>query len=590
MVELIDIHEYINKIAKIIAAVLDMEVLICDEKLRLLGDSTIERTNPEDFEVISNISILYKAMATKETLIIKNRKQENSGCEVCEKRHSCDVQSIIAFPLFKDNDVIGGIGLYIKEQQSNIPLVDKTKSYIEFISNMGELIISKLEERQENIELNAYYKRMSLIVESIDFALIAIDENYNIISCNTRFNKMFNNKENLSNLEALYKLLNNYELKDFIENNKGVREKQIAFKARSKAINIIVTIDPIMIDKIYKGALIYFKNTTDLYDEINKLTNTQMCISFDEIIGNSKVMIKLKEDTKNFAKSSSTILIQGESGTGKEIFARAIHCESKFQKGAFIAVNCAAIPENLLESELFGHEEGAFTGSMKGGKVGKFELANKGTLFLDEVGDMPLHLQTKLLRAIQDKKIQRIGANSEIEVEIRIIAATNRNLEKMILTGEFREDLYYRLNVIPLYIPAIRERKSDINLLLKYFLEVYIEKLDKNIAGYSKDAENILNNYSWPGNIRELQNAVEYSVNMCKELTIGIKDLPKRILNEENKTEPIVIRPLDEIIDHYIHEALRIYGNDLKGKQMAAAKLGISRATLYRKLNTNNDN
>lgn len=294
-------------------------------------------------------------------------------------------------------------------------------------------------------------------------------------------------------------------------------------------------------------------------------------------------MKRLKNDSIKFAQGSSTILIQGESGTGKEVFARAIHGESSFKNGPFVTVNCAAIPDNLLESELFGHEEGSFTGSMKGGKIGKFELANKGTLFLDEVGEMPIHLQPKLLRAIQEKKFQRIGSNKDILVKTRIIAATNRDLEKMIDAGEFREDLYYRLNVIPLIIPPLRERKEDISVLLKYFLNIYNDILDKNIRSFSPETEQFLINYKWPGNVRELQNVVEYAVNIAKDDIIKAEDLPKRLLSGKSG-ETTVIKPIKEIERFYIDEALRIYGDDLSGKEKAARELGISLSTLYRKL------
>lgn len=583
MAELLDIHEYVHKTAKIIATVLDMEVLICDEKCRILGDSEIDDWN--SIEIMSDVAILSKCMNIKEIIILKDRKKESLSCKNCIKNIYCNVKSIITFPILKNDILIGGIGLYIKEGESKKRLMANNESYIGFISKMSDLLIGKLEEKQENIELKAFYRRMSQIVESIDYALIGIDENYNIISCNSKFKKIFNIKlELVNNLEEIYNIIGNYELKEFIENNDSINEKQITFKINNNFVNIIATFDSIFVDNVYKGALIYFKKTTDLYDEVNKITNNQANISFRDILGNSKSIVKLKDDAKNFAYGASTILIQGESGTGKDIFARAIHSESNFKNGPFIAVNCSAIPDNLLESELFGHEEGSFTGSMKGGKIGKFELANRGTLFLDEVGEIPIHLQSKLLRAIQDRKIQRVGSNKDISVEIRIIAATNRELEKMMQSGEFREDLYYRLNVIPLYVPPIRERKSDIQLLLQYFLTVYNRMLTKNIEGFTKEAENILHNYKWPGNVRELQNIVEYSVNMSKRKFIDVSDLPKRIFGEEKMTETVRIRPLDEIEDFYIHEALRIYGNDLQGKERAAKKLGISRATLYRKL------
>jgi transcriptional regulator with PAS, ATPase and Fis domain len=303
--------------------------------------------------------------------------------------------------------------------------------------------------------------------------------------------------------------------------------------------------------------------------------------SFRRIIGNSDKLSKVKNDARTFAKGNSNILILGESGTGKEMFANAIHKESPRSNGPFVAVNCAAIPDNLLESELFGYVGGAFTGASKHGRTGKFELADHGTLFLDEIGEMPIYIQPKILRAIQEKQIQRIGSDQTIDVDIRIISATNRNLTAMMETGEFREDLYYRLSVIPLLIPPLRERRSDIPDLVDYFLDMYGKQLGKVfITGLSKDAKNILRKYDWPGNVRELQNTIEYAVNRCNGYQIEATDLPERFLNSK-KTAP---RPLADIERYEIINAVAYFGFDKNGKEQAAKALGISRATLYRKL------
>lgn len=323
----------------------------------------------------------------------------------------------------------------------------------------------------------------------------------------------------------------------------------------------------------------------ELSNKVAKLENNTSTISFDDIVGSSEQITALKNNAKRFARSTSTILITGESGTGKEVFARAIHNESLRGGGPFIAINCAAIPENLVESELFGYEEGAFSGARKHGKIGKFELANNGTLFLDEVGEFPLYLQAKLLRAIQERKIQRIGGNKDININIRIICATNKSLEDAVKNGEFREDLFYRLNVIPLHLPSLRERREDIINLANYFLEIYARELKKDIFGISDEAKSKLLNYSWPGNIRELQNTIEYAVNFTDKSYIGSNDFPNFNTEIEKRAFiDLTIRPLRQVEDDYIKRAISIYGNSLEGKEQAAKALGISRATLYRKL------
>lgn len=325
--------------------------------------------------------------------------------------------------------------------------------------------------------------------------------------------------------------------------------------------------------------------TEELKKTVKQLQNHDSLTSFDEIIGSSPEMRELKCQAKRFAKSNSTILIQGESGTGKGVLARAIHTESHHGNGPFVAINCAALPENLIESELFGYEDGAFTGARRGGKIGKFELAQNGTLFLDEIGEIPIHLQAKLLRVLQDRKVQRLGSNKEIDINARIIAATNRNLDELVKNGQFREDLYYRLNVIPLYFPSLKERKSDIGELSDYFLRIYTKELQKDIVGFRDKALDVLYDYEWPGNVRELQNAIEYSVNIVTDKYIDASDLPKKIRRLEQEGEgKLVLKPLRNVEHQYIMEALRVYGTSLAGKEKAAKVLGISKATLYRKL------
>lgn len=322
-----------------------------------------------------------------------------------------------------------------------------------------------------------------------------------------------------------------------------------------------------------------------LEQTVKQLQNDGYNMSFDYIIGSSKEIKDIKEQAERFAKGNSTILLQGESGTGKELFARAIHSSSANAEGPFVAINCAALPENLIESELFGYEEGAFTGALKGGRIGKFELANNGTLFLDEIGEFPIHLQAKLLRALQDRKIQKLGGSKDIDVNVRIIAATNKNLEESVANGEFREDLFYRLSVIPIVIPSLRERRMDIVDLSAYFLHIYSQALHKDIFDFEKASLNALLEYDWPGNIRELQNAVEYAVNITTGQYITINDLPRKVTSVHDTVEgKFQLKPLKYVEDEYIREAIRVYGNSTEGKEKAARILGLSVATLYRRL------
>ena len=304
---------------------------------------------------------------------------------------------------------------------------------------------------------------------------------------------------------------------------------------------------------------------------------------FSSILGESSALKKAIFRARLAAEGSSTILILGESGTGKELFAKAIHLASPRNKFSFYPVNCAALPDTLLESELFGYEEGAFSGAKKGGKAGLLEIADKGTVFLDEVGDLSLSTQAKLLRVIQEMKIRRIGGYKEKPINVRIIAATNRNLEKMVQKGEFREDFYYRLNVVPITIPSLRERRADIPLLAEYFLSRYVNSLGKPPKTLTAKAMAFLVNYDWPGNVRELQNLIERAVNLTPGRIIDIDNLHFEGHNELELPEMEDV-PLKTIVEQLeskvISEALSKHGSIRK----ASKALGISHPALIKKM------
>jgi transcriptional regulator with PAS, ATPase and Fis domain len=331
------------------------------------------------------------------------------------------------------------------------------------------------------------------------------------------------------------------------------------------------------------GMVAIFKDMQNVYNLVNKYSGMIATYTFDDIIGESEDFIKLKEQAKSISNSPSTVLIQGESGTGKELIAQSIHNNSNRRNNNFVAINCGAIPKNLIESELFGYEEGAFTGAKKGVHPGKFEIASGGTLFLDEIGEMPLDMQVSLLRVLQEGCVTRLGGNKCIFIDVRIIAATNKVLKKEISKGTFREDLYYRLSVIPLYIPPLRERQADVKLLIKYFLRVKAIKLGKPMPKLSHALYEKLINYSWPGNVREMENCIENVVNMngstsfsfeteylsTKQNNITTCDSEYNMCSLEKWVEKAILSCIDRCNGN-ITEASRI--------------LGINRSTLYSKL------
>ncbi len=306
-----------------------------------------------------------------------------------------------------------------------------------------------------------------------------------------------------------------------------------------------------------------------------------------QIIGNGPAMTGLLETVSQVAPSEATVLVTGESGTGKELIAGAIHFNSPRRTGPFVKINCAAISENLLESEMFGHEKGAFTGADRR-REGRFVQADKGSLFLDEVSEMPIGMQVKLLRVLQERELTRVGGEAVITVDVRVIAATNRNLEEMVAAGDFRQDLYYRLNVVELNVPPLSHRREDIPLLAQVFIENFSQKNNKEIKGFTPQAMDVLVRYNWPGNVRELMNAVERAVVLARDTFLGTDDLPfKNLVGEEiaqnTCPQPSIPEnlPLEEIEKASILQTLEAAGGN---KSEAARRLGITRKTLHKKL------
>jgi two-component system, NtrC family, response regulator AtoC len=317
----------------------------------------------------------------------------------------------------------------------------------------------------------------------------------------------------------------------------------------------------------------------------------------EKLIGNAPAMVEIYERIRQVAPTRATVLVEGESGTGKELVAQSLHMLSPRKGARFVAVHCAALSPQLLESELFGHEKGAFTGASER-RTGRFEEANHGTLFLDEIGEIDAAVQVKLLRALGEQTIQRVGGNQNIKVDVRVVAATNKNLEAMVREGKFRDDLFYRLDVVPIHLPPLRERREDIPLLINAFVQEFARQNHKRITGLSAEARDALQRYEWPGNIRELRASIEHAVALCRGERIGVRDLPARILGKPGDAAGAASgRPhsgreayfsssnlnLEATEKSLIHQALRLTDGNVTE---AAKLLGISRRTLHRKIKT----
>ncbi|WP_243109376.1 sigma 54-interacting transcriptional regulator [Anaerophilus nitritogenes] len=508
------------------------------------------------------------------------------------------------FVMVEENDHIEKI-LPIIDQ--NIIVVDHNKCFKGFIQK--DKIIKDYFHNQQYTNLKIITQALEnernateilkTIIDKAYEGIIVVDENGYITMINTPYAEFLErNKEDIIGKHAT-EIIDTTRLHIVVKT--GKEELGEVQKVRGK--NIVVMRVPIYKEGKVVGAIgkIMFKDIQEvnvLASRVNQMENelkyyknalkevSGVKYSFENIIGVSDQLKETKFVAEKATHTNSNVLIRGDSGTGKELFAHAIHAASNRVMGPFVKVNCAAIPAELLESELFGYEEGAFTGAKKGGKIGKFEMANGGSIFLDEIGDMPHSMQSKLLRVLQEKEVERIGGMKNIPLDVRIIAATNRNLEKMVKNGEFREDLYYRLNVMSIYIPSLSERIDDLEPLIYYLLQKISEQVGNYVTKISQDAMNHLKNHSWPGNVRELENVLERAINLVDYgKQIEIEHLPMNIRKIQVTTKTRGDKDLKQILDEVEKEVILDCLNKVNGNRTKAAKnLNISRSSLYEKL------
>ncbi|MEY8304618.1 sigma-54 interaction domain-containing protein [Anaerosalibacter bizertensis] len=422
------------------------------------------------------------------------------------------------------------------------------------------------------------------ILDSIPAGILTSDLSGTIRIINKSIIKLFGYSEEKIKSMKIWDLVKNWNMVlDEVHNNGSFTNEDVQVNAHTNRLKLNLSAYPIYDSKER------IVEITCIFNEVkkprklaNRLIKSQAIYTFDKIIGKNQNFIDIINYSKQIADSRSNVIIVGDSGTGKEVFAQSIHNYSSRKDKPFIAVNCGAIPSNLIESELFGYEEGAFTGARPGGHLGKFEAADGGTIFLDEIGEMPLDMQIKLLRVIEEGVINRIGSIKQIPVNIRIISATNKDLKDEVAKGKFRKDLFYRINVIPIYLPSLKDRKDDIPILIDYFMERISKHLNKRKVDIPIGYMERLINYDWPGNIRELENLIELIIN-----TGSIKILDKLQFNTVEPT-PIKSEEIDEIIftletveKKYIEKALNKFDGNIS---QTAKALGIGRNTLYRKI------
>lgn len=441
----------------------------------------------------------------------------------------------------------------------------------------------------ELLEYEKNERKLMTVINSVDEGIISVDKDFKINIFNDYCQQLFNYKnKDVIGMDIRYILQEDNTIVDLIENGIEYDNIKSSLKHNDTISTYITSGRRISNDYDYTvGAVISIKDVKKAR-QLVKIIDTNNDGPFKDIIGNSMSIEKVKKVTKSIAKSNSTVLLRGDSGTGKELFANAIHKLSDRNNKKIVAINCAALPDSLLESELFGYEKGSFTGAMQSGKEGLFKGADGGTIFLDEIGEISVLLQAKLLRVLQEGKIRKIGSNKEEEIDVRVIAATHKNLEKMIKEGQFREDLYYRLNVIPVKIPSLNERIEDIPILVQFFINKLNKKLNKNICGFKKDFIDTLMNYNWPGNVRELQNCIERSMNLCTGDTLSVEDIMMDFIdkNEDivNVIEEKEFFTLKEEIQKREKEIITSVYNSNKSYRETAKILGISHTAVMNKI------
>jgi len=584
-VHLAKLKKELQEIAEAIMSVTALDVTILDSSLKRIAGTgkyyeKIDKFAPRN-------SVFEKCIRTGKQYVI-TQPRTASECARCSEKQNCCEEAEVCYPIESDRGIEGVIGMIAFTLEQKETFIRNQENYMNFVSRMSKLIASRIKEQQLHEELEYKSIELRTIIDSVDEGIIAIDDKKKIMCINKWAREVLDiTKENVIGKD-LDELLPQNSATKVLSTNAEINDQEEVLKIKGKSYRFLLSAKPIIFNQRKAGVVANFKDFNKLHRSIYKISENPETLTFDNILGSSPAFTAVKEQAKHVANQDVTVLLLGESGTGKELFARAIHYESPRKNEIFLPINCGAIPDSLIESELFGYEKGSFTGASPKGKPGKFERANGGTIFLDEIGDLPLHMQVKLLRVLQDKEVFRVGGLSPIKIDVRIIAATNKDLEAMVERGEFRKDLFYRLNVVPIRIPPLRERPQDILEMVEIFFFRYTRLHRKQLKGISEGAKKVLLGYPFPGNVRELENLIEYGVIFEKGEFLTEETLLKKIDGKKLHGTFIVTGGLKEMVLQYekkiIKEFMSYYGSDTVAKQKIAEKLNISIATLYRKL------
>ncbi|HCL4445557.1 AAA family ATPase [Clostridium botulinum] len=550
--------------------------------LKIIGDKEV-------MDIANNLNMVVGAFMSENSIgtnAMGTAIKEDIPIQISEREHFIKAYhrwTCSAAPIHDINgDIIGCLNLTGDRDRVHSHTLGLVVAAVKSIEN-------QINVDNTNKKLLETYQYMNTIVDSISSGIYVVDFRGKIKT----INKAACNILGIEDKDVLDKNVENilpnwHHIFERIKNGKPYEDKEAVLNDKLIKGRYNVSATPIQIENKIIGMVIVFKEIKTVLDLVNKYSGMRAVYNFEDIIGESKEIKKVINYAKSISSSPSTVLIEGESGTGKELLAQSIHNYGDRRENSFIALNCGAIPKSLIESELFGYEDGAFTGARRGGHAGKFELANGGTLFLDEIGEMPLDMQVSLLRVLQEGYVTRVGGDKIIPVDVRIIAATNKDLKKEVEKGTFRQDLYYRLSVIPIKLPPIRERKGDLPILIKYFFRIKSIKLNKPMPHIKEDIYHNMLQYNWPGNIRELENFIENIVNLRGDSSFILEEDFKNIEDKHNFHENNIgllysnkIRTLEEIEKEAIINTVNEYNRNMS---QSAKALGITRATLYSKL------
>ena len=506
---------------------------------------------------------------------------ESENCIGCADYKSCprSLYNIAVFAqIIVDKEIIGVLGAMAGDSESNDLILKREKAVYDYVESLADLIAHRVSDFKRARKMSLLNSLLSKTLSSIPQGLIVLDSENRIMMQNTLFMNYIG-EDAVSyegkHIRSLFQKLDDDYITFHLEDHRY-------HELRYNNLHFTAEFVPLLNGDKKEGLLIYLNESKATYSKAWEMTDASVDITFEDILGEDPSFLDFKRQVRSVAGFDSTILLTGETGVGKEMFARAIHNYSPRKSAPFVAINCGAIPDALIESELFGYDKGAFTGASSQGKHGKFFMANGGTLFLDEVENTPLFMQQKLLRVLETGEFERVGGTKGIKVDVRIIAASNGHLDEMVKNGTFRKDLFHRLSVLPFLIPPLRERGNDIFLLTDHYLRLCNIRYKKQVLGLDDELKQYFLSYAWEGNIRELQNVIEYAVSMCGGTRLCMNDLPYFM---HPGAVPQAQKSLHEIENEYIQQIIDATGfSNAQERANAAAILGISQATLYRKI------